>query len=645
MMGEEAVDQELQLLRDENKQLLRSVQNLKELLAQTPGTVVQCGDLYEYKPVAPFLEKPWELRFFSLTSKTLSFWKSEAEAAGSHPQGRYSLDNWVIRLTELRDGKYVVFTIEDSAGDLLMRLSGGPGVEARRWVNALQLLGCKIVPELSTWESDLSSEITSTQEINESEDDASDKASGLRQRKGAVTKQSGPLQKQAVTPQSDDSSSMQNSGRSEAVVKYDLRPSSLAHKRLKDSPLSSDAIFKQSHAGLFNLCIVVLLAVNSRLIIENIMKYGLLIQSGFWFSPKSAKDWPLLMCGLTLSICPLLAYLTEKLRAHSYISERALVFMHIINCTVEIAYPMYVVGRGHSELLPGVILMEIAITGWLKLVSYAHANADLRLLALSGKKPETPMNVSLIEYPQNITLANMAYFIVAPTLCYQPSYPRSSTLRKGWVLRQVVKLIVFTSLMGFIVEQYINPIIKSSQHPLKGNYLYAIERVLKLSIPVLYVWLCMFYTFFHLWFNIVAEITFFGDREFYKDWWNAKTVDEYWRMWNMPVHRWLVRHVYFPCIRHGASKHMASIATFAVSAIFHEICIGTPCHMLRAWAFLGMMLQVPLVVLTNWLQRKFQSSIVGNMIFWFFFCIVGQPMCILLYYHDLVQQQQVPTAT
>ncbi|KAK1404241.1 hypothetical protein POM88_003846 [Heracleum sosnowskyi] len=32
----------------------------------------------------------------------------------------------------------------------------------------------------------------------------------------------------------------------------------------------------QSHTGIFNLCIVVLVAVNSRLIIENLMKYGLL---------------------------------------------------------------------------------------------------------------------------------------------------------------------------------------------------------------------------------------------------------------------------------------------------------------------------------------------------------------------------------
>lgn len=52
--------------------------------------------------------------------------------------------------------------------------------------------------------------------------------------------------------------------------------------------------------------------------------------------------------------------------------------------------------------------------------------------------------------------------------------------------------------------QYINPIVKNSQHPLKGDFLYAIERVLKLSIPTLYLWLCMFYCLFHLWWVSVT---------------------------------------------------------------------------------------------------------------------------------------------
>lgn len=43
-----------------------------------------------------------------------------------------------------------------------------------------------------------------------------------------------------------------------------------------------------------------------------------------------------------------------------------------------------------------------------------------------------------------------------------------------------------------------------------------VERLLKLSLPNLYLWLLMFYTLFDLWLNIVAELTGFGDREFYK---------------------------------------------------------------------------------------------------------------------------------
>ena len=59
--------------------------------------------------------------------------------------------------------------------------------------------------------------------------------------------------------------------------------------------------------------------------------------------------------------------------------------------------------------------------------------------------------------------------------------------------------------------------------------------MLKLSVPNLYVWLIFFMVrgrparaaratsavaqvFFHLWFNVVAELLRFGDRRFYGDW-------------------------------------------------------------------------------------------------------------------------------
>jgi diacylglycerol O-acyltransferase 1 len=58
--------------------------------------------------------------------------------------------------------------------------------------------------------------------------------------------------------------------------------------------------------------------------------------------------------------------------------------------------------------------------------------------------------------------------------------------------------------------------------------------------------------FFHLWMNILAEVTYFADREFYKDWWNATTIGDYWRLWNMPVHKFMMRHVYSPLVRRGS---------------------------------------------------------------------------------------------
>ncbi|XP_038987166.1 diacylglycerol O-acyltransferase 1-like isoform X2 [Phoenix dactylifera] len=411
-------------------------------------------------------------------------------------------------------------------------------------------------------------------------------------------------------------------GRGEVPVGFVDRPSAPVHVRVVESPLSSDTIFQQSHAGLVNLCVVILIAVNSRLIIENLMKYGLLIGSGFFFSSRLLRDWPLLICSLTLPVFPLGAYMVEKLAYRKFISEPVVVSLHVILIIATIMYPVFVILRCNSTVLSGLNLMLFASSVCLKLVSYAHANYDLRSSSNSIDKGTSYLN---LYKSQGVSFKSLVYFIMAPTLCYQPSYPRTTCIRKGWVICQLVKLVIFTGVMGFIIEQYIDPIIKNSQHPLKGNVLNAMERILKLSIPTL--------------LNILAELLHFGDREFYKDWWNAKTIEEYWRMWNMPVHKWMLRHVYLPCIRNGIPKGAAMVISFSISAIFHELCIGIPCHIFKLWAFIGIMFQVPLVILTKYLQNKFKNAMVGNMIFWFFFSIYGQPMCILLYYHDVMNRK------
>ena len=56
--------------------------------------------------------------------------------------------------------------------------------------------------------------------------------------------------------------------------------------------------------------------------------------------------------------------------------------------------------------------------------------------------------------------------------------------------------------------------------------------------------------------------------------------------------------------------------------------------MIRPHSFLAMMGQIPLIVLTKKIDKKIPGSSVGNIIFWLSFCIVGQPMALLLYTID-----------
>lgn len=42
------------------------------------------------------------------------------------------------------------------------------------------------------------------------------------------------------------------------------------------------------------------------------------------------------------------------------------------------------------------------------------------------------------------------------------------------------------------------------------------------------------------------------------------------------------RHVYFPALRAGLSKNQASALCFLLSAVFHELLVSVPFHMVSA---------------------------------------------------------------
>ena len=72
--------------------------------------------------------------------------------------------------------------------------------------------------------------------------------------------------------------------------------------------------------------------------------------------------------------------------------------------------------------------------------------------------------------------------------------------------------------------------------------------------------------------NFYAELSGFADRQFYQDFWNSTTMEEYARKWNRLVHEFLYRHFYLEyLLRHKFTVFQANLWTFVFSMIFHEI--------------------------------------------------------------------------
>jgi len=160
--------------------------------------------------------------------------------------------------------------------------------------------------------------------------------------------------------------------------------------------------------------------------------------------------------------------------------------------------------------------------------------------------------------------------------------------------------------------------------------------LLKLSIPSMVMWLLMFYTLFHCYLNIVAELTMYADRAFYHKWYNATTLKRFWADWNQPVHEFCLRHLYIDVVKYGnVGKEYALLGTFLISAVLHELIFSVAFKTVRGWFFGGMLLQVPLIMLSQQLRGTRR----GNLTVWLSL-FLGQPLLELLYIREYLAEHE-----
>jgi len=240
-----------------------------------------------------------------------------------------------------------------------------------------------------------------------------------------------------------------------------------------------------------------------------------------------------------------------------------------------------------------------------------------------------------VPYPQNITLKNLSYFWWAPTLVYQPVYPRTDKIRKDFVFKRLAEMASLSIVIWLASAQYAVPLLQNSlDHIAALDLVSILERVMKLSTISLFCWLAGFFLVFQSSLNALAEVMRFGDREFYGDWWNSVSIRTYWTSWNKPVYHFMKRHIYSPLVGRGVPPTLAQIIVFVFSGLLHELLVGIPTHNLLWVAFAGMMWQIPLILLTDPLMRAKSDTAktIGNLTFWVTFCLVGQPLAALLYF-------------
>ncbi|XP_072806107.1 diacylglycerol O-acyltransferase 1 isoform X3 [Vicugna pacos] len=377
-------------------------------------------------------------------------------------------------------------------------------------------------------------------------------------------------------------------------------PWDLRCHRLQDSLFSSDSGFS-NYRGILNWCVVMLILSNARLFLENLIKYGILVDplqvvSLFLKDPYS---WPALCLVIVANIFAVAAFQVEKRLA--------------------------------------VLFSYRDVNLWCR-ERRARAKAKA---ASASKKANGGAAQGTVSYPDNLTYRDLYYFLFAPTLCYELNFPRSPRIRKRFLLRRLLEMLFLTQLQVGLIQQWMVPTIQNSMKPFKDmDYSRIVERLLKLAVPNHLIWLIFFYWLFHSCLNAVAELMRFGDREFYRDWWNSESVTYFWENWNIPVHKWCLRHFYKPMLRRGSSKWLARTCVFLASAFFHEYLVSIPLRMFRLWAFTGMMAQIPLA----WIVSRFFWGNYGNAAVWLTL-IIGQPVAVLMYVHDYyVLNHEAPVA-
>ncbi len=119
-----------------------------------------------------------------------------------------------------------------------------------------------------------------------------------------------------------------------------------------------------------------------------------------------------------------------------------------------------------------------------------------------------------------------------------------------------------------VVTEDIVPLVKANLNvPL-------FELYLKLQMQLILLTILLIFLLFESMPNAISELTLYADREFYQDWWNATSIEEFYGKWLRFSYLFFYRHVYMKVlIKYRLHPNTAKLITNLVSAFFQELII------------------------------------------------------------------------
>ena len=234
-------------------------------------------------------------------------------------------------------------------------------------------------------------------------------------------------------------------------------------------------------------------------------------------------------------------------------------------------------------------------------------------------------------HQQRITLRDFFMYTMYPTLVYETNFVRTSRVRLGYLIKRMFLILVMLYSLVIVIDCSMGPIVTEIAQTPVVSATTVITNILKL-FPSMFLLCCLaFYLVWECLLNVIAELTYFADRDFYKDWWNSGSILEFCNTWNRSVHKFLKRHVYLPTVRQfNGNKFYGIVAVFLLSGLVHELALFVIFQRPKTHFILLFMSQLPVIMVQS-PQWTRSNRMVANFLFSVY--IVLGPSFLTVMYH------------